>query len=226
MVPFQNPTIYIGSCRIDEPISSLTDIILSLICLYAYYKTKSLSIYTPINLYRFFFLFTGLSTLVAAIVGHAFLYHFGSKAKIIGWILGMIGASFAQFAAIYHTRKIIGELIFKRLIIINIVEIFVALLSVFIFFSFIAVEIHTAYCLLLNVVTLEFINYKRTKSKLSIYIIYGISLSIVAVVCFAFKLAFSVWFNHIDLSHVCMSVSMYIIYKGIASYCENYVDLN
>jgi hypothetical protein len=220
MIPFQNPTIYLGALRIDEPVSAITDIIICLVCFYGFYKTKALSAYKPVSLYRWFFLFTGLSTLVAALIGHAFLYYFGTNAKMYGWLFGIAGTSFAQFAAMYNTRGLIGESVFKKLIIFNSIEVMAATAMVFITWSFVVVEVHTAYGLLLNVVVLEFINYKKTESLLSIKVIYGIGLAVVAVLCHIFKLAYSVWFNHIDLSHVFMALSMYVIYKGISLYEE------
>jgi uncharacterized protein DUF6962 len=220
MIPYQNPTIYLGTLRIDEPVSAVTDIIMCSVCFYAFYKTKALEAYKPVSLYRWFFLFTGLSTLVAAIIGHAFLYYFGANAKIYGWLFGIAGTTFAQFAAMYNTRKLIGEPVFKRLILINGIEVIAAFILVFITWSFVVVEVHTAYGLLLNVVVLESINYKKTESVLSIKVIYGIGIAVVAVLCHIFQFACSVWFNHIDLSHVFMALSMYVIYKGISLYEE------
>ena len=218
MIPFQNPTIYFGILRIDEPISTLTDFILCAVCFFAFIKTKSLGIYKAINLYRWFFLLTGISTLVAAIIGHAFLYYFGTDAKIYGWLFGIAAISFAQFAAMYNTRELIGESAFKKLVFLNSTEIIIAFIATFMTWSFVIVEIHTAYGLLLNVTILEYINYKKTKSVLSIKLIYGIGIAVIAVLCHIFKLAYSVWFNHIDLSHVFMALSMYMIYKGICRY--------
>ncbi len=171
-------------------------------------------------------MFTGLSTLVAALIGHAFLYYFGTNAKMYGWLFGIAGTSFAQFAAMYNTRGLIGESVFKKLILFNSLEVMAATAMVFITWSFVVVEVHTAYGLLLNVVVLEFINYKKTESLLSIKVIYGIGLAVVAVLCHIFQLACSVWFNHIDLSHVFMALSMYVIYKGISLYEEGRPSVN
>jgi hypothetical protein len=83
MTPFQNPTIYIGDLRIDEPITTLTDLLFIGVCFMAFFKTKHVAHEKAANIYRWFFLLTGASTLVAALIGHAFLYHFGIEAKIL-----------------------------------------------------------------------------------------------------------------------------------------------
>ena len=218
MIPFQNPTIYFGTLRIDEPISALTDILLCAVCFFAFFKTKSLAIHKAINLYRWFFMFTGVSTLAAALIGHAFLYYFGFNAKMIGWVFGMLGVSFAVFASMYHTRPIIGNFVFKRLVLINSIEAVISLIVVFWAWSFVVVEIHAAFGLLLNIAVLEYIHFQKTKSALSIRLLYGITIAIISVIAHIFTFASSVWFNHIDLSHVLMTLSIYVMYKGVSAY--------
>ena len=218
MTPFQNPTIYFGGLRIDEPITTLTDFIFCAVCFFAFFKTKTLSTEKAINLYRWFFLLTGLSTFVAAVIGHAFLYHFGVESKIYGWVFGIFGISFAQFAALYHTRHSISPSLFKTLFIICSTEVLLAFVLTFVCWSFIVVEAHTAFGLVLVVTILEYVHYKKTHSDLSIYMIYGVGLAVIAVICHLAKLALSVWFNHIDLSHIFMALSMFMMYRGVAQF--------
>ena len=218
MTPFQNPTIYLGNIRVDEPITTLTDLIFCGVCFFAFYKTKNLSSVKSLNLYRWFFLLTGLSTMVAALIGHAFLYHFGFNAKIYGWVFGVFGISFAQFAALYHTQNSISKKPHKILFVICCIEVVAAFILTVVVWSFVVVEIHTAFGLVLIVTILEYIHYKKTNSSLSINMIYGVGLAVLAVICHISKLAMSVWFNHIDLSHIFMALSMYMMYKGVASY--------
>jgi hypothetical protein len=218
MTPFQNPTIYIGDLRIDEPITTVTDFLFIGVCFYAFAKTKQFSVYKGPNLYRWFFLLTGLSSLVAALIGHAFLYHFGFEAKIYGWVTGIISISFAQFAALHHTRSSISQSTFKTLQIANYIEIVVASILLFVIYKFTVVEIHTAYSLVINVTILECIHYKKTGSLLSKNMIIGVGIAVLAVLCHVFTIAFSVWFNHLDLSHIFMAISMYFMYRGVASF--------
>jgi hypothetical protein len=218
MTPYQNPTIYLGSLRIDEPITTLTDFLFIAVCFYGFFKTKQFSAYRGVNLYRWFFLLTGFSSLIAALIGHAFLYHFGWEAKIYGWVAGIISVSFAQFAVLYHTRKTIGETVFKTLFTIDVLEVIAAFVMTFVMYSFTAVEIHTAYVLVINVTILEWIHYKKTKSLLSKNMIIGVGIAVIAVLCHVLKIAFSVWFNHLDLSHIFMALSMYMMYKGVTKF--------
>ncbi len=222
MVPFQNPDIYIGSLKIQEPVTVFTDMLVACVCVFAFIKTKSKEINLGVELYRWFFLTTGISTLVSAIIGHAFLYQWGFSAKIYGWVTGIVSVAVGQYAALYHTKETLGEKSFNALFWINAFEICLALALVFLVFSFVVVEVHSAIGLIFSVTVLEYINYKRTKSVLSKYIILGVSIAVLAVLCHVFKLAISVWFNHMDLSHIIIAISVYTMYKGVALYQKNF----
>lgn len=225
MTSYQNPTIYLAGLRIDEPITTLTDLLFVGVCFFAFFKTRNISKDKGLNLYRWFFLLTGASTIVAALIGHTFLYYFGADAKIYGWFTGLFGTSIAQFAALYHARNSISSAVFKTLFIVCVLEVIAAFILVFVVWSFVIVEIHSAFALVLIVTILEYINYSKTKSVLSLYMIYGVGVAILAVFCHVFKLAFSVWFNHMDLSHIFMALSMYLMYKGASLYQSSEPEL-
>jgi hypothetical protein len=222
MVPYQNPDIYIGSLKIQEPITVLTDLIVVCVCVFAFIKTKNKQSNKGVELYRWFFLTTGISTLVSAIIGHAFLYQWGFNAKIYGWVAGIISIAFGQFAALYHTREIIGEKKFTVLSWINAFEICLALVLVFVVFKFVVVEVHSAVGLILTVTLLEYINYQHTKSVLSKHMMMGVGIAVFAVLCHIFKLAISIWFNHMDLSHIIIALSVYTMYQGVALYQKKF----
>lgn len=215
MVPYQNPSIYLGGIRIDEPVTTLTDFLFAGICLFAYFNTREHRHQKGLHLYRLFFLGTGISTLISAIIGHAFLYVFGFGAKIIGWEANVAGASFAAFAALYHCRSSISETTFRRLLYINYIEVLLALVLTAVFFTFIVVEIHSAFGLLGMVTVLESIHYKKTQAVLSRNMLIGVAIAVLAVLVHVLKLACSVWFNHMDLSHIIMCVAVYIMYRGL-----------
>lgn len=220
MIPFQNPDIFIGSLRIQEPITALTDLLIVTVCVFAFIKTTATK-NVGVNLYRWFFLATGISTFISAIIGHAFLYQLDINAKIYGWVTGIISIGVGQYAALYHTRAVIGEKNFNILRWLNSIEILLALIFVFVVFSFGVVEVHSAIGLLLSITVLEYINYKHNQSVLSKYMMIGIAVAALAVICHMLKLAISIWFNHLDLSHVIIAISVYFMYKGVSIYQTN-----
>ena len=215
LVPFQNPDIYINTLRVQEPVTVATDIMVAIVCLIVYVKTKGLSKQHFSKLYRYFFLVTALSTLVSAVIGHAFLYQFGFNAKIWGWMLGIVSITFAQFASLYHVKPALSLKAFNRGWWFNFIETVIAYLLLFFFFSFTVVEVYSAIGLLLIVVPLEWMYYKKTNSVLSKYMIIGIGIAVLSIICHVLKLAYSVWFNHMDLAHIIMALSVCIMGIGV-----------
>ena len=45
--------------------------------------------------------------------------------------------------------------------------------------------------------------------------IYGVGLAILAIVAHTTKISISKWFNYIDISHVFLGVSLYVMIKGV-----------
>lgn len=214
---WQNPSIELFGLRIDEPITTLTDLIVAAVGFIGYYKTISHENTRQISLYRYFFLLTAISTLIAAFVGHAFGYHFGTEKRMIGWVIGIGGVAFAQFAVLYNTRNSIGKTLFRALFFFNVAELATTVVMFIIYRSFIIVEIHSAFGLVLMVSVLEAVHYAKTKSHLSRNMMAGVGLAIAAVICHIAELAFGIWFNHLDLSHLLMATALYVMYKGILS---------
>lgn len=216
MVPYQNPSIELFGLRIDEPVTAGTDIIVAGIGIMAWYKTRGNNV-RHVNYYRYFFLLMAISTLLGALIGHAFYYRFDGdiRAKMPCWIVGIFGVGFAQFAVLYHTRHILGKAMFNRLAAVNIIEMLFVLVMVCVKQSFAIVEIHSAFGLVLMVCVFESINYSKTKSTLSRNMLIGVGLAAIAVICHVAKLAISNWFNHMDAGHVFMAVSLYIMYRGV-----------
>jgi len=215
MTYLQNPSIDIFGLRIDEPVSTITDLIVAAVGILGFIRTSSSSNEKHVSCYRYFFLLTGISTLFSALFGHAFGYQFGSGAKIPGWLLAILGVGFAQFAVLFSTKEIVGPWLFPRLLWLNLIEVTGAVILTLGFQSFIVIEAHSAFGLLFMVTILEAINYSRTKSRLSKNMIWGVALAVVAVICHITKIAFSKWFNHLDISHVFLALSLYVMYKGV-----------
>lgn len=217
MVPFQNPSIELFGLRIDEPITVLTDMMVAAVGFIAYFSTISSSNSRAVQLYRYFFLFTAFSTLVAGFIGHAFAYKVGFEWRMIGWSFGIASVAFAQFAVLQHTIESIGEKAALILRIFNVIELIVIVFILAFYRTFIIVEIQAAIGLVLMVLMLESIHYNKTKSSFSLGLIIGIGITILAVISHVAKLAVSNWFNHMDLGHVLMAIALFVMYKGLQS---------
>lgn len=215
MNPYQNPSIELFGLRIDEPVTSGTDIIVALICILGFLKINRKEGTKHVKLYSYSFLVTGLAITVSAVIGHAFLYHFGYEAKIYGWVLTILGVSLSQFGVLYHVKGIFKAETNKILLYAAITEIILALILVFVIRTFVFVEVHTAIGMIGMVVVLEWINYSKTRSKLSLAMIYGVTWATMAVVGHVFKLNISRWFNYMDLGHVFVAIGTVTMIRGV-----------
>ncbi len=213
--PLQNPSIELFGLRIDEPITAGTDVIVALIGILGYFKIARSKNLRHVSVYSYFFLGTGISTMVAGILGHAFLYRFGYEIKMVGWVLGIMGTCFAQFGAVYHLKNSLIPNTFKTLLWICYAEVVISMSILVLRPSFMVVICHTAFGLILMVTILEAVNYSKTKSKLSIMMIYGVGLAIVAIIAHTTRISISKWFNYLDISHVFLGLSLYVMISGV-----------
>lgn len=213
--PLQNPSIELFGFRIDEPVTTITDIMVALVGIWGYFKIARAHNLKHVSVYAYFFLGTGISTFIAGILGHALLYRFGYEIKMVGWVLGILGTCFAQFGAVFHAKKYLSESSFKTLLWMCYAEVIIAMAILIVKPSFMVVICHTAFGLILMVTILESINYSKTKSHLSLMMIYGVGLAIAAIIFHTTKISISKWFNYLDISHVFLGLSLYVMIKGV-----------
>lgn len=224
MEALKNPTIFIGDLRIDEPVTTGTDIIVAIIGIIAFMGLRGAGSPKHVAWFRWFFLVTAVSTLVSSLIGHAFVYHFGIEARIYGWMIGVLSASCAQFAATYHAQAYVKPKTFRGLMIFNIVETLAACVVTPIVNQFIVVEIHSAIAMLFILVPMEGFIFSRTRSVLSRNMLIGVGFCICAVLCHVLKLAISPWFNHLDISHVFMAAGMLSMYLGVRNEKKTFIS--
>lgn len=213
--PMQNPSIELFGIRVDEPITTGTDIVFALVGIVGFFKLMNSANQKHVSVYNYFFLGTGLSALVAGILGHAFLYRFGYEIKIVGWVAGILGTCFAQFGALFHVRKNLKPNVYKTLLWLCYAEVVLALIVVLVSPSFLVVIFHNIFGLLLMVTVLEWRNYIKTQSQLSKMMVLGVGIAVIAILFHTTKISISNWFNYMDISHVFMAVSLYVMVKGV-----------
>lgn len=208
-------SIEIFGIRIDEPVATLTDLIVAGVCYFAFYKLhKTKSTERSVFYFKYFFLTMAISTTLGGLIGHGFLYAVGFAWKIPGWVTGMCSVAFMERAAIMQARSIMKPGISNFFAYMNLIElsgfIFIALYSL----NFLFVEIHAFYGLLV-VFLFEYFIQKKKKDTGSKIIIYGIAVSGLAAVVHIARFSIHTWFNYIDLSHVFMAIGAYLFYLGI-----------
>jgi len=203
--------------KILEPVTTVTDLLVTAVCFYAFSRLRSHQHLetTHVKLYRYFFLFMGIATLLGGIIGHGFLYLFSFAWKVPAWIVSMISIALAERGAIMRARPLMDKRLGTFFTYLNLVE-----LSTFMFIAvytlkFIFVEIHAMYGLLVVVFSFEGYVYLRTKDPASRKILWCVFLAAMAATAHIGQITIHKYFNYFDLAHVLMACSCYVLYKAV-----------
>lgn len=209
------PPIFPFGLRIDYPVTVATDLLVTAVCLYAFYKLGDKKYNSKINtLLRAYFASMGFATAIGGIIGHGFLYYFGFFWKLPGWFTSMLSIAVLERACIYHVRDLISPKFSKALGWLNIIELITFMVLSFYTLNFLWVEVHSAYGLAFVVFSLSVYNYSKTHNKGSYYFIIAVIISACAAATFIAQIDISIWFNHYDISHVFMAISAYFFFLG------------
>lgn len=209
------PDLSLWGLRIGEPMIAFTSVLVSLICFYAWRRLgKIAQPRDALRLFRVFFLLLGASTLIGGIVGHAFMHQFPQVFKTPGWVLGMVAVSAFEQVSIVRARSFLKPGQIRALNWLNIAQLTIALSFVFITLWFPAVEIHSAFGLLLMVAPLEARMFLKDQSAVSRHILTGILLLVASVLVHILKISAGIWFCYFDIAHLLMCAAVWMFMKG------------
>ncbi len=208
-------TLYLAGIRIDEPIATITDLVVSFLCIYfSFHLHRSNRKERTILFFKIYFLIMGIATFLGGIIGHAFLYAFNFYWKLPGWIMSMISIMFVERAAIEHNRIWLRQSIIRVFKVINILEFLTFLTLTVTTLNFFFVEFHSGYGLLFVVFSLEGFLFLKTKNTAGKYMLTGIGFAAVAALFFMNKISPHQWFNYIAVSHTFMAIAAAFFYQG------------
>lgn len=238
---FEPTSIEIANIRIDEPVTVVTDLIVSAVCFWSYYKLTQFPVKNKVHLYlKYYFLSMAIATFIGGVVGHGFLYLFktewhlsqdfanfirnivGDKNmhvsanpwKLPGWLTSMFSVMLVERASIEYARKLIKPGIGTFFAWFNIFELLFFIAITFSTLNFFFVEVHTFYGFMLIVLSFNLIIFYKTRSKGSRAFLIAVAFSAAAALCFMNKWGFHKWFNFFDVSHTFMALSAYMFYRG------------
>ncbi len=209
------PDIMLGDLRIQEPVTTLTDLILGMYCLYVTYKLGThQNITPPFKFLRIHIFLLGFAVIIGGILGHGFQYHFSPIWKIPGWYISMIAVMFMERSSIEYIKQSVSHRLHRALLIINLVELLVIMLIASVSLNFFWVEFHSVYGLLLVVFPCHLYNYIKTKDPASKIMLYGIAVLVAAIFVFNYPIIISKWFTNYDFAHVLMLLSIIFFYRS------------
>lgn len=196
-----------------EPITVLTDLILTIICLYFFFRLSNKKLKVETRFWKYFFLWISLSTLLGAIA-HGLFYYIEGNIHLAVWLLMQVFSGLAVYFAENSTiRYFFSQPRQNALLKIVTTKLLIMLLATFYFQNYSVVIINTAigFLTILYFKTRHFLNGNSASG----FIAGGIILAIFTAVVHGLKWSLSDWFNHNDISHVIMMFSLWSIFLGV-----------
>lgn len=219
----EQPPLYILGVRILEPVTTGTDVLVSVVCLIAFFRLTGRVRAVPgtggvffraITLIRYYFLLMGIATMIGGVIGHGFLYLFSFAWKLPGWITSMVAVMLLERASIDQLRLTISERWMRGLSVVNVVELTTFMFLTLVTLNFRFVEIHSAYGILFVVGSLQLFALLRGGSRAARTFLIAIVWAALSGIVYIGELGMSVWFNHYDLSHTLMAIANWEFYLG------------
>ena len=221
------PSVDLFGIRIDEPVTTVTDLLVSAVCFYAYARLSKIPLKNKVhwNL-KYYFLSMALATLIGGIIGHGFLYLFSFAWKLPGWLTSMFSIALLERASILYARPNIKPKVATFFAWMNIIELTTFVIVTFSTLNFFFVEVHSAYGLLVIVTSFNFVVYRKRKSEASKLFLVAVGVSAISALIFMNEIGISKWFNHFDISHILMALCAYIFYRGSLKMIEDPIMTN
>lgn len=221
MQPPQPPIELLG-IRINEPVTTLTDLVLSAVCFYAFFKLSKYSRKLELHYYlRYYFLSMGVATLIGGIIGHGFIYLFPvnesigvSPWKLPGWLTSMFSIALIERGIIVYAREYAHRRLGTIFSWLNIIELITFVTLTFATLNFFFVELHSTYGLMIVTALFSIISFYKTRSKGSRLFLYAVGVAMVSASLYKLKIGIHMWFNHLDISHILMSIAAYLFFLG------------
>lgn len=213
--PSGQPSIELFGITIMEPVVTLTDFMITAVCVYAFIKLKKQNLPGKVHQYmRFYFLFMAIATFLGGLLGHALQAQVGLVWKLPGWLISMLAVSSIERATILYAFPLLKRRFARFLEIANVIELVVFAIITFVTLNFFYIKVHSAYGLGLIVLPIHFYIFMKTQNPGSRMICLSTLFATLAAFFYTSEIGISVWFNHLDLAHTVMAISLYFFYRA------------
>jgi hypothetical protein len=213
--PSGQPSIELFGITIMEPVVTLTDFLITAVCLYAYHKLRKKALPGKVHQYmRFYFLFMAIATFFGGLLGHALQAQIGLVWKLPGWLISMLAVSSIERATILYAFPLLKFRFARFLEIANVIELVVFASITFSTLNFFYIQVHSAYGLGLIVFPIHFVIFMKTQNPGSRLICLSILFTTLAAFFYTSEITPSIWFNHLDVAHTIMAIGLYYFYRA------------
>lgn len=216
--------INIFGLKILEPVTTLTDLIVSLVCYISFSRLLKLNKQDlHFKLLNWFFLTMAIATTFGGLIGHGFLYLFSFGWKLPGWLTSMLSISLLERASIEYAKPLLKPSLRKIMDWANIIELLTFMALTFSTLNFRFVEIHSAFGLLVINTPLHIYVYWKTRNYASRTMLIAISFALFSALIFMNEISLHKWFNYLDLSHILMAIGAFFFYRAALNFNLSYV---
>lgn len=203
------------SYYLSEPVSSLSDILLAVLAFILYRRMRSFKkLKISEKDWARFFLFLAYSTFCGGLA-HAIFNRESNPVYDVIWLLMQLFSGIAVYyalnAAIHSEIKYTRQQNFLRRA--AYLQLLIFLPCVLYFFNFKVVAVNSSIAIVALLIIYLF--SKQSTWVHRALITSGFLISVIAVYVNYTKTSLAPWFNHNDLSHVIMFLSLLLIYKGV-----------
>ena len=223
MDPILNPTVFVGSFEWREPVTTLTDFLVAIVCWTGYYffSSEKGNASPSYPWFKKYFLIFAIGMTSAAWGGHGLQAYVTPNVKIIGWACGATGLMFLQLGSLRLIEKQLPQKAKKLLPKWFNLQWILAISLMFYFLSsgietaFKVTQINSVIALWGFVLPMQVFSYYKLKNKTSKIVIIALLYSVIPGVVYSTQLSVSNWFNYHDISHVLMAIFMTMMFLGL-----------
>ncbi len=219
MEPYTSVTIW--NTRVDEPVTALTDLLFATVCLYAFFRLKKLDSQQRAQWYlKYYFLTMGLGAFFGGLFGHAFFYGLAPSWKLLSWVFVLLSVACVIRGFLELARPLLRVSMFRLFNRINLLMLATALFLTIWTLAFSAVKFYTIVGIFGIAGSLSYYLYWRTGDQGMTRVMAAVGLAMISAVVFSFEWGISPWFNHNDISHLLLTISTFIIFRGVTMILE------
>jgi hypothetical protein len=221
-----SPPVALFGIQVLEPVTSLTDIMVALVCFFAFFRLGQLPATGRMYQYfRLYFLLTGIATTSAGLIGHAFLYLFSFEWKMIGWAFSATGILMMEWATLLFVRATLAGPVYRGLWVLTALKYLAFWVFMLTTRNFLVTQIFAASGLVVVVLFLQIAHYRKTGHPGSRRVILALLFSLLPALAYNYKLTLHVYFNHHDISHLLMAVFVFLMYRGVDKIVQSHLEL-
>ncbi|MFN0275908.1 MAG: DUF6962 family protein [Chitinophagales bacterium] len=211
----EHHSITLAGILITEPGTCFTDIILSVLCFFLYWKVKKdFASSHFINAWKYFFLFMSISTGIGVFV-HGFKSYFFPLLYHYTWLAMNISAAAASYFTLRAMSKFVSRNVKERKK-INALNLFLFSGFVFVtllFNNFEIVKIYIAIAVTCNFLV-HLIGHFREDAA-SRFIMLGMFISFFTIFIHSTQVIYNAWIDYKSISHLIMMMSILLVYRGV-----------